>query len=60
MVRYRQVKKWGNSLVIVLDRTDVIDLNIKVGDLIDVEDAIKNTSIHEETAKQLKIKLKQK
>ena len=48
MSRYRQVKKYGNSFVIKLIRTDIDDLNLKEGDWIDVEDAIKKKSIPQE------------
>lgn len=44
MVRYRKVKKWGNSYVIVLDSTDVKDLNLSVGTEIDIEDCVKRKS----------------
>jgi len=36
--RLRQVKKWGNSLVIVLTSVDVHDLGIIEGDWIDIGD----------------------
>jgi len=36
--RLRQVKKWGNSLVIVLTSVDVHDLEIIEGDWIDIGD----------------------
>lgn len=42
--RYREIKKWGNSLVIVLNSADKEDLKLKVGDSIDIEDAVKKTS----------------
>lgn len=53
--RYRKIRRWGNSLVIVLKPTDESDLNLKVGDLIDIEDAVVKTSISEDIAKKLKI-----
>lgn len=40
MARLRPVKKWGNSLVIVLTSNDVKDLGIKEGDDLDIEAAI--------------------
>jgi len=36
--RLRQVKKWGNSLVVVLTSVDVHDLGIKEGDWMDIAD----------------------
>lgn len=53
--RYRKIRRWGNSLVIVLKPSDELDLNLKVGDLIDIEDAIVKTSISEDMAKKLKV-----
>ena len=38
MARLREVKKWGNSLVVVLSSVDVNDLSINEGDMIDLED----------------------
>ena len=51
MARYREVKKWGNSLVIVLQVLDIKDLNIKEGDLIDIEDAVRTKSVPKELKK---------
>jgi len=48
MVRYRQLKKYGNTWVIPLTVKDVEDLNLKAGDLIDIEDAVKKKSVPEE------------
>ena len=56
MARYRQVKKYGNTVVIPLTSADLKDLNIKEGDLIDIEDAVKTKSVPEE----LKILTKKK
>lgn len=56
MSRYRQLKKYGNTWVITLHPKDIEDLNLKVGDMIDIEDAIKKTSISKENKKRLKIK----
>lgn len=53
--RYRRVNKYGNRYVIELMQVDIEDLNLKVGDMIDVEDAIKRTSISKENKKRLKI-----
>jgi antitoxin component of MazEF toxin-antitoxin module len=53
MVRYRVVKKWGNSFVIVLKMSDIRDLNLKMGDLIDIEDAVKQKSIPDSLSKEL-------
>ena len=52
--RYRTVRRWGNSLVIALKPTDEQDLNLKVGDLIDIEDAVIKKSIPAELKKMVK------
>lgn len=52
--RYRKVRRWGNSLVIVLKPTDEQDLNLKIGDLIDIEDAVKKTSVPGELDNMIK------
>ena len=36
--RLRQVKKWGNSLVVVLTSVDVHDIGITEGDWMDIDD----------------------
>jgi len=46
--RYRKVNLYGGRYVIELLKADVEDLNIKVGDLIDIEDAIRKTSVPQE------------
>jgi len=38
--RLRQIKKWGNSFVVVLTSVDVKDLGIKEGDWMNIEDSI--------------------
>jgi len=38
--RYRLIRKWGNSFVIILKPNDVEDLNLKVGSYVDIEDAM--------------------
>jgi hypothetical protein len=48
MARYRKFKKYGNTDVIVMKPQDKIDLNLKYGDLIDIEDAVVKKSIPEE------------
>jgi hypothetical protein len=58
MARYREVKKYAGMMVIKLLPKDMEDLNLKVGDLIDIEDAVVRTSISKHTAKQLKVKTK--
>jgi len=40
MARLREIKKWGNSFTVILTSTDVKDLNINEGDMIDVEDIV--------------------
>ena len=56
--RYRKVNLYGNRFVIELMQVDIQDLNLKVGDLIDIEDAVRKTSISKDTAKQLRVKTK--
>jgi hypothetical protein len=56
--RYRELKKYGNTFVITLLPKDIQDLNLKLGDLIDIEDAVVKTSISKSMAKQLKVKTK--
>jgi len=58
MARYREVKKYAGMMVIKLSPKDMEDLNLKVGDLIDIEDAVVKTSISKSMAKQLKVKTK--
>ena len=41
MVRYRQVKLYGNTYVIALKRTDLEDLGWKEGDEVDIDELIK-------------------
>lgn len=53
--RYRRVNKYGNRYVIELMQVDIEDLNLKVGDMVDIEDAVKKTSISKENKKRLKI-----
>lgn len=45
MTRYRQVKKFGNSWAIALKTHDITDLNLKEGDFVDIEDAVRKCSI---------------
>jgi len=54
--RYRRVNLYGKRYVIELMQTDIQDLNLKVGDLIDIEDAVVRTSISKDLAKKLKVK----
>jgi len=52
MVRYRKVNQYGNRWVIELMQVDIEDLNLKKGDLIDIEDAVTNKSIPEELSNE--------
>jgi uncharacterized membrane protein (UPF0127 family) len=54
--RYRKVNLVGGRFVIELMKSDVEDLNLKVGDMIDIEDAVKRTSIPKDLKQRLKIK----
>jgi hypothetical protein len=56
--RYREVKKYAGMMVIKLLPKDLDDLNLKVGDLVDIEDAVVKTSISKDLAKKLKVKTK--
>jgi hypothetical protein len=58
MARYREVKKYAGMLVIKLSPADEKDLNLTLGDLIDIEDAVIKTSISKDLAKKLKVKTK--
>jgi hypothetical protein len=58
MSRYRQYGIVAGMHVIKLIPSDVKDLNLKVGDLIDIEDAVRKTSISKDNAKLLKVKRK--
>jgi len=40
MARWRRIRKWGDSLVLVFSPTDVLDLGIKIGDWGDIEKMI--------------------
>jgi antitoxin component of MazEF toxin-antitoxin module len=48
MARYRPIKKYGNAFVIALKPQDVQDLNLKLGDMVDIEDAVNNKSLSQE------------
>jgi len=54
MARYRKVKKYGNTFVIPLKSNDIKDLNIKLGDLIDIEEAVFKSSVPESLTKLTK------
>ncbi|MHA2019043.1 MAG: hypothetical protein ACTSXY_12315 [Promethearchaeota archaeon] len=54
MARYREVKKYGNTYVLCFTRSDIHDLNLKVGDLIDIEDAVRNKSVPKELKRIIK------
>jgi anaerobic selenocysteine-containing dehydrogenase len=56
MARYRQYGIIAGMHVIKLTPQDAKDLNLKVGDLIDIEDAVRKTSISKDMAKTLKVK----
>jgi len=42
-MRFRLVKKYGNTFIIALTRSDMKDFELKEGDEIDIEDLIKRT-----------------
>ena len=39
-MKKRNIRKWGNSIVLMFTPTDVKDLNIEVGDEANIEDII--------------------
>ena len=45
MGRYREVKQYAGMWVIKLIPSDIKDLNIKEGDLVDIEDAVFRKSV---------------
>lgn len=56
-MRNRIVKKIGNSWFIKLEPTDIKDFNLKVYDLVDIEDSLENVSAkkkHKEGKKKKK------
>ena len=53
--RYRKVNLYGNRYVIELMQVDIEDLNLKVGDMIDIEDAVRRTSVEQITYNKLKV-----
>ena len=40
MARLRRIKKWGSSLTVVFTVTDLSDLGIAEGDMIDLDDVV--------------------
>ena len=43
MVRLREIKKYGNTNVITLKVSDMMDLNLKIGDMVDIEEILVKT-----------------
>lgn len=41
MSRLRKIKKYGNSHVIILHVSDMNDLDLKKGDIVDIDDLVK-------------------
>lgn len=37
----KQLKKWGDSVIIVISPEDLKNYNLKVGDIIDISDLVK-------------------
>lgn len=46
-MRLRKVKKWGDSFVIKLSRDDLRDLNINLGDEVDIDKLLKKEKCKE-------------
>ena len=40
MVRYRRIRKYGNTYIIPLYNSDIKDLDLEVGDIIDIDDIV--------------------
>ena len=51
MARLREIKQWGNSLVLVFTSTDVKDLGLEEGQEIDIEDLNLNKPQEEQNGK---------
>lgn len=61
MARYRKIRNYGSAgWSINLLQSDIEDLNIKDGDWVDIEEAIKKTSISDEMFQKLKIEERKK
>jgi len=56
MSRYREIKKYAGMYVIKLLPADMKDLNLKIGDFVDIQEAVFKTSISKENKKRLNIK----
>tara|TARA_Y100000034_G_scaffold34856_1_gene42785 strand:- start:260 stop:424 length:165 start_codon:yes stop_codon:yes gene_type:complete len=41
MKKIREIKRWGNTCVIILNTTDLKDMELKEGDNVDISDLIK-------------------
>ena len=41
MKRLRQIKLYGNTYIIKLERIDITDLDLKEGDFVDISDLVK-------------------
>lgn len=54
--RFREYGVIAGMHVIKLKPSDIEDLNLKIGDMIDIEDAVKKTSISKEMKKRLNLK----
>lgn len=58
MTRYRRVEQYAGMFVIKLLPIDMKDLNLKIGDIVDIEDAVNKSSISSDLSKKLKVKTK--
>jgi len=41
-MRLREIKKYGNSHMVLLVKSDLFDLNLKEGDAVDIDDLVKS------------------
>ena len=39
-MKIREIKQYGNTIAIKLSPSDLVDLKLKVGDLVDIEDIV--------------------
>jgi antitoxin component of MazEF toxin-antitoxin module len=43
-MRLRKIRKWGNTHTILLTKVDLKDLNLKEGDIVNIEDIVNSKS----------------
>jgi antitoxin component of MazEF toxin-antitoxin module len=55
--RFREIKKYGNTFVIKLEIIDMKDLNLKIGDLINLNDMIPVVHLNNKLKSKIKNKI---